>query len=328
VVVAAQIVGSANLGGTTLVASGPSDLALAKYAGQTGAHLWSQRYGGLYDDRANGVAVDGTGAIVIAGFFRGTIDFGTGPLTVPFASDLDVFVAKFTATGTATWAKKFPNTGNDQAYGVAVDTTGNVAIVGTFSNSIDFGGGAMVSENALIDVFVVKLTSAGAHTWSMDGAGNVFVTGYAPATLDLGGGSLAGFGGTDGFVAKYAAAAGAHLWSRLFGGADNDHGHGVGIDANGNVAVAGRFEGTAAFGGSSLTSAGATDAFVAKYAAGGAPIWARRLGGADAEQAYDVAFTTGGNPATAGYFYASGTFGGTNLTSAGMADAFVTVLAP
>jgi len=35
-----------------------------------------------------------------------------------------------------------------------------------------------------------------------------------------------------------------------------------------------------------------------------------------------------GHPVLAGYFYGTGNFGGSTLTSAGMADGFVTKLAP
>ena len=88
--------------------------------------------------------------------------------------------------------------------------------------------------------------------------------------VDFGGGVLATFGNTDAFVAKYAAASGAHMWSRRIGGGGYDYGYGVTVDAANNVYVVGSFDGPANFGGISLTPAGFSDGFVAKYTSTGA----------------------------------------------------------
>jgi len=191
---------------------------------------------------------------------------------------------------------------------------------------------------------VAKFNPSGTHLWSkrlgsttgdesaygvaMDGSGNVVVCGEATNAIDFGGGLLSALGSSDAFVAGYAAASGTHLWSRRLGGSGNDYCYGVAVDATGNVAVAGSFEGTAAFGGTSLTAAGAGDAFAAKYTATGAPVWARQLGGTSSDVGQDVAFAPSGHPVTTGYFYGLGNFGGTTLTSAGLSDAFLARLAP
>jgi PKD repeat protein len=344
VVVGGRFSGTASFGGTSLVADGTTDMMVAKYAGTNGAHQWSKRFGGAYEDAASAVAVDGSGNVYVTGYFRGTVDFGGGPLTVPFTNDLDVFLAKFTAAGAHAWSKNFANDGNERGYGIAADATGNVAITGYFSNSVNFGGGALTSANAMTDIFVARFTSTGAYSWSrrfgaadanesgyaaaMDGSGNVLVSGYLLKAVDLGGGTLAALGGTDAFVAKYAATSGAHVWSRRLGGTLNDYGYSVTVDpTTGNVYVTGAFEGVAGFGGASLSSAGAADIFIAKYGSTGTLAWAKQLGGtsSDVGRAIDVGGSTLG---TAGYFSGAGTFEGVPLTSAGMADGFVVRLAP
>jgi hypothetical protein len=236
------------------------------------------------------------------------------------------------------------NTGNDRGYGIATNDQ-NVAIVGSFSNGVDFGGGTLLSQNAMNDGFVAVLSaSTGAYQWARqmgapDGSettygvtfnpnGSVVVCGVAVKPVDFGGGTLAALGGSDGFVAAYAGASGAHLWSRRLGGAANDYAYSVAAGTDGTVVVTGAFESTASFGGASLTPVGAGDAFVAKYASSGAAIWAKGLGGSSADAGQEVAIAPTGNPVVAGYFYDAGTFDGTSLTSAGMADAFVSKLNP
>jgi PKD repeat protein len=343
VVVAGRLTGTANFGGGNLVANGTSDMAVAKYAGATGAHVWSKRFGGAYDDTASAVAVDGAGSVYFTGYFRGTVDFGGGPLSVPYTSDLDTFVAKLTSAGQYAWAKTFTNTGNERGYGIAVDSTGSVAITGSFSNAMSFGGATLTALNAMTDGFIARFTSSGAHMWSrrfgaddgneggygitIDPSGNVVVTGAAVKACDFGGGLLSALGGSDAFVAKYSASSGAHMWSRRLGGLGNDYGYGVAVDGKSNVYVIGANGGLASFGGSSLTPLGPSDAFVAEYGPTGTLLSARELGGIDADTGRGVALS-GANPVTVGYFYASGSFAGTPLSSSGMADGFVARIAP
>ncbi len=341
--------GSANFGGATLTVTGGSnvDMFVAQYNGATGAHQWSKGFGGVYTDQAKGVAVDGAGNVYLTGFFEGTVDFGGGPLSVPFTSDLDVFITKFTSAGAYTWAKHWTNTGNDRGYGIAVDAGGNVAIAGSFSNSINFGGGNLVSPNAMTDVFVADFTTNGAYRWqrsfgapdadegargvAVDAAGNVVVVGASGKGFDFGNGTVVpGFGSSDGFVAKYAAANGAYQWAARLGGLNNDYANSVAVDSAGNILVAGAFQGTASFSGASATTHGQDDGFVVKYSNAGARTWLRTYGGASADWFNAVAASPGAsaNPVLAGYFYGTATFEGATMTSAGAADGMVVRTTP
>jgi PKD repeat protein len=342
-VVVGRFAGTAGFGGSPLVASGSFDMVVAKYTGTSGAHQWSRRFGGAYDDDASVVAVDAGRNVYVSGYFRGAVDFGGGVLRVPYETDLDVFLLKLTAAGGHVWSKHFPNSGNERAYGLAVDGAGYVVLAGSFSNTVDFGGGGLTSPNALTDAFVARFTGAGAHVWSRrlgapdgneaacavatDSAGNVVVAGYAIAAVDFGGGLLSALGGTDAFVARYAAANGAHLWSRRLGGKANDYAYGVAVGAGDAVFVTGAVAGSAALGGTTITVGGPSDGFVAKYSAVGAPAWGLALGGSDADVGRAIS-AVGGSPVVTGYFYGTGTFGGGTLASAGAADGFVVRLAP
>ena len=115
------------------------------------------------------------------------------------------------------------------------------------------------------------------------------------------------------------------------GGDGLDAGYGVATDAAGNLYVTGEFEGTvdfdpgpAAF---ELTSAGDSDAFVAKYSSRGELIWACAMGGPYYDAGKGIAVDGSGQVYTTGYFEDTADFdpgaGTFNLTSAGWWDVFV-----
>jgi hypothetical protein len=83
------------------------------------------------------------------------------------------------------------------------------------------------------------------------------------------------------------------MWSRRLGGIGNDYGYGVAADSASNVYVSGSIGALGSFGGVNLTPLGPSDAFVAKYGPTGTLVWARGLGGADAETARGVASAAG-----------------------------------
>ena len=118
---------------------------------------------------------------------------------------------------------------------------------------------------------------------------------------------------------------GAFAWLRQSGG-DADHinyGNALAVDAAGNVFVTGDFSGQAVFGDITLTSAGETDIFLAKYDQNGAVQWARRAGGVGADAGNHVAVDAAGNVHITGWFRDSATFGNVTLTNTGEYTAFV-----
>lgn len=113
-----------------------------------------------------------------------------------------------------------------------------------------------------------------------------------------------------------------NLWSKRFGVAE---GYALGVGADGNPVVGGRFPGSISFGGNTLTSSGGFDAFVTKLdGASGEHIWSRRLGGSDDQTVWSLAVDAEGNVVVVGEFLGQMSVGGGNtLTSAGGYDIFV-----
>jgi hypothetical protein len=346
-----HFVGTINLGGTspltsTLISptSGPSqDAYLVKYS-PAGDHLWSKKVGGNGLDEGRGVAVDGSGNVIVVGSSQSTtIDFGGG-LNYSIAGD-DIFVAKYSPTGGYVWGKMIGGYGSDVANAVATDSGGNVIVAGAFDVSItgvDFGGGALFSAGST-DVFVVKYSPTGAHVWSkrfggsgLDGAtavavdrsGNVVVVGYFNGTVNVGGGNLVSAGANDIFVAKYSGTNGAHLWSKRLGASTADVANRVTVDSIGDVIVIGSFTGSVNFGGGALASAGAEDIFVVKYSGvDGSHVWSKRFGSTGSDVGYGVAVDHSDNLVITGYFSGSVDFGGGALTASSY-DVFVAKLSP
>lgn len=123
-------------------------------------------------------------------------------------------------------------------------------------------------------------------------------------------------------------------WARQLGGAQADVGYGVAADVAGNVYVAGYFNDVVDFdpgaGVANLTSGGDDDIFVAKFDSAGSLIWARRMGGADKQQATDITADGVGNVYVTGWFAGTADFdpgaGVANLTAPGESSAFVAKL--
>jgi hypothetical protein len=217
--------------------------------------------------------------VIATGYFNNTGNFGGAGL-VSAGSD-DVYIVKYNSSGTHQWSFRYGSTGSDQGMAIATDASGNIVVTGIFNNTVNFGGSGLVSAG-FSDIFLAKYNSSGTHLWSFrygggggdngfglacDGVGNVAITGSAGDNIDFGGGILLGTGGADIYVAKLNSA-GGHIWSRRLGPAGlSDDGRAVAIDALGNVAATGRFQGNADFGGGVILNNGLYDAYIAKYGA-------------------------------------------------------------
>ncbi len=119
-----------------------------------------------------------------------------------------------------------------------------------------------------------------------------------------------------------AAAAPTYAWATQGGGASSDAALGISALPDGSSIITGFFNGTATFGTTTLTSAGAFDTVAAKVNADGSYAWATKGGGAGNDGAYGVSALPDGSSIITGGFNGTATFGTTTLTSAGVGDTF------
>lgn len=137
--------GEAELNETTLSSAGGSDIFVAKYD-SNGILVWAKRAGGADFDVGAGVAVDTLGDSYVTGGFGGSATFGVGETNeitlVTTAGIRDIFVAKYDSNGLLVWAKKAGGTRNEEGGGgIAVDTSGNSYVTGSFEGSSLLGPG-------------------------------------------------------------------------------------------------------------------------------------------------------------------------------------------
>ncbi|MBW2736622.1 MAG: SBBP repeat-containing protein [Deltaproteobacteria bacterium] len=86
IIVTGHYKGTVDFGGGLLTSAGDDDIILLSYD-SAGAHRWSKRFGGVLDDTGMAVGVDGSGKVIVAGYFEGTVDFGGGALVSAGNSD-------------------------------------------------------------------------------------------------------------------------------------------------------------------------------------------------------------------------------------------------
>jgi uncharacterized protein (AIM24 family) len=326
--------GTATFGATSKTSVGNNDIFIAKYS-SSGTLQWVQSAGSTSNDLANGIALDASGNVYITGYFYGTATFGA--ISKTSAGNADIFVAKYSSSGTLQWVQSAGGTSNDAATGIAVDASGNVYITGYFFVTATFGATSKTSAGGS-DIFVAKYSSSGTLQWvqsaggtssddangiAIDASGNVYITGYFYGTATFGATSKTSAGNADIFVAKYDPVGTAWSWVESAGGTSTDAATGIAVDASGNVYITGYFYSTATFGVSSKTSAGSADIFIAKYSNSGTLLWVQSVGGTSIDVAFGIALDASGNVYITGYFYVTATFGATSKTSVGSADIFL-----
>ena len=154
--------GTVNFGGSNLIAVGGSDLFLVKLD-TAGNHVVSSRYGSASGETGNALACDPFGSVVLTGTFHGTTSFGGSSLVSTGVGD--IVLAKYDNNLVHVWSKRLGGTTEERGWSVATTWSGDIYMTGTFTGSVDFGGGALPGA-ALDDIVLAKYTTNGTHIWS------------------------------------------------------------------------------------------------------------------------------------------------------------------
>lgn len=237
---------------------------------------WAHGFGDAAADRGNAITIDGSGNVLTAGAFSGTVDFDPAGGGTMLSGT--TFIQKLDSNANLIWALSFNQA---EVLALATDADKNIIATGRFSGTTDFDPGIGTYDLTAVgdeDIVVLKLDSTGAFLWAItiggseddagravttDGAGNIYLTGSFRQTADFDPGAatfpLTSEGGNDIFVLKLAPD-GSLIWAASMGAqGEEDMGNAIAIDAAGDVYITGSFRHTVDFdpgpGSSTLVSA-------------------------------------------------------------------------
>jgi len=297
----------------------------------SGNVVWTHQFGTSAGDYAHGLAVDGSGNVLVVGYTGGSLP----GQSITSAGGDDAFVRKYNSDGVEVWTRQFGTGSGDIASSVAADAAGQVWVAGTTAGSF------VTPEPANSDfnhAFVRKYTASGDALWTQQfeiprvGRLNVLSVDVAGNLL------LAGTTGEQGFVRKLNAS-GESLWTRDVDLGGHTSVRAVVADNRGQVFVVSvssdyypaayqgdtvvqlltadgaevwtqHFEGSLAFGASLVSGIGGDgvifvgyeggDVFARKLDASGSTLWSRRYGGMPVDLGRDVAVNRQGAPVIVG----------------------------
>lgn len=280
---------------------------------------WAKQIGSAGWDEGTSIKTDNNNNVYIAGVFIGTVDFdpGAGVFNLTSVGEKDAFICKLDAAGNFLWAKQFGDSAFvDDKSALAIDTSGNLYITGSFLGTADFDPGPgtfyLTSIGSDRDIFVQKLDADGNFIWAkqmgapyvplsptpahssaiaVDAGGNIYITGYFDGTVDFDPHPATTFSMTthrntsDIFICKLDTD-GHFIWARQFSGTQGQGGVGyaIAVDRDGNVYSTGTIGGSVDFdpgpGTFYLTTSAAfqTEIYVSKLDAAGNFAWAKAMG--------------------------------------------------
>lgn len=246
--------------------------AFAAKLDSSGNLTWNTFLGGILDGVSYGVAVDTNSNVYVSGYTNSNVSWGS-PIH-SYSAGYDGFAAKLDSNGNLTWNTFLGGNGNDYAYRVAVDGSGNVYVAGSGDQ---WGSPVRPHSGALPDGFAAKLDSSGNLTWNtflggnatdeaigiaVGASGNVYVSGDSSGTWGSPARAFTVGGGYEGYAATVDSS-GHVTWNSFLGGSSDDYGYDIAADGNGYVSLVGNSR-SASWGSPIRAYTSDFDAFVVK----------------------------------------------------------------
>ncbi len=285
--------GNVYVGGSGTHLPGGWDYLVIKYNAD-GDTLWVRTYNGSADDEDYGtaMAIDSSGNVYITGRSHqsGTV------------ACYDYVTIKYNSIGEEQWIARYngPDGSTDEAWGIAVDGSGNVYITGASSTGYAWNC-ATVKYNTTGVQQWESIYDAPGFSWDngygivLDGSGYVYVTGNADSD------PLDDAIGYDYLTIKYNSD-GDTIWVRWYNGTANnwDEAHAIAVDNSGNVYVTGY----------GIESGTGRDFVTIKYNSNGDEKWIARYNGPanNWDEAWALKIDDDNNVYVAGYSKGPGTW--------------------
>lgn len=205
-------------------------VARAQTAPNLPPRQWAQHYGGGQVDIPFVIRATSDGGTILGGY----TDSKDGDVSPQPSRDYwDLWVVKLDKCGNIQWEKSFGGTGYESARDLAQTADGGYIVLGE-TNSTD--GGVVPGFGGTKDIWLLKLSAAGALQWQKRYGGNGLDVGNHLEVLSDGSyliaassssndGDIHGNHGTGGYtdgVVMQISAAGVLQWSRCYGGSKNE----------------------------------------------------------------------------------------------------------
>ncbi|MFT5824284.1 MAG: hypothetical protein ACI8ZM_005550 [Crocinitomix sp.] len=273
-----------------LVTSGEEDVYIEKLSAD-GDFLWAGAIGGSFEDDIRDIQVDAAGNVFICGGFKGEADFDPGldAFILTSYGTQDAFTLKLNADGSFSWAIQIGGDIGDLAYGLGLDSDGNVYTAGTFFHTADFDPGPdefNITGLGSNEGFLQKLDNDGVFIYAkaligpsaevfrdiyVDETNDLYLTGAFTGTTDFDPSgatyNLTTSGSGDVFIERLDSD-GNFIWAKSFGGSEFDNPNDIIVDSEMNIYTVGSFEMEVDFDPSAaefnLESNGETDIYVLK----------------------------------------------------------------
>lgn len=250
---------------------------------------FSQQWGastfGQFTNEANDVEINTNQELYTTGYITGETAFNSSNV-VPYAlGNGDIYIAKYSSTGSLIWQKTFGGSYSDKAIDLAIGTDQNILVTGQFFGTVSFGSITLTSSANSKDIFIVKLDPAGNVLWArkeggslaenaygitVDHQNNVILTGQFQGSATIANNNFTSAidpntnqSSFDFFISKYDSN-GTPLWS-LNGFAEyDDRGLAVAVDNQNNIFFTGQFSKTLIFASNTYSNLGYNIGFLCK----------------------------------------------------------------
>jgi hypothetical protein len=288
--------------------------------------IYSTYLGGHQADNGQAVAVDSSGNAYVTGFTSSGNFPVMNAIQASRKGNQNVFLSELDPTGKLILSTYYGGSGQDEAYGIALDSSGIYVVGNTTSTDYPTVNPFQATLAQVDDAFVTKFAAGGSsvvystylggsdggtQAWAVavDSSQNAYVVGstttHSPAfpLLNPFQSQNNSSGGTV-FLTKFAPAGNALVYSTYLGGSNIESAGGVAVDSAGDAYVAG---GTASSDFPKMNPlqpklAGNYDAFVTKFnPSGSALVYSTYIGGSNNDFADAVTLDSSGNVYAAGY---------------------------
>jgi hypothetical protein len=253
------------------------------------AYEWVRTIGSADREFNPAIGLDCADNIYITGYSGRLAQFGgiAGPTT-------GIFLAKYNRSGQLTWVQNPTQDSGSYPFDVSVDSSGNAYVVGRFYQDLVFGTNRLTIGEGKEGPFVIRFDADGRYEWGIQGVGPSYfskivpdnsggfaVCGYLGGTTQFDQFPLTLTGSSDSFVIRILRGQ-TIAWSLQTSGPQSSMRviSGMRMDRSGNVFITGGFEGVANIGPLQVTAVDGRrrEAFAAKIASDGKPLWARSIG--------------------------------------------------